>query len=96
MYVRIFNAISSISKLNIIYEDSDETYKAELLGNGSWWNLLKDLEAGKYDVAIGRLFMNTSSDAPADFGPLYYCDKILFMYPKEELIFIIQTHNFSF
>lgn len=91
LFIWLFTTISKHINVTIEFQDENKEYESEVRNNGTLWKLINELHNGKFDLALGRLYMNISQDAPFDFGPLVYVDKMIFIFPKAKPLAIYRN-----
>lgn len=76
---RVFGEIRGVT---VDFLEDNSVYQTELIFNGTFHKLIKDLENGNQDIAIGQLFMNGSGEHSIEFGPVIYVEKLGFIHRK--------------
>lgn len=82
LMVSFLKVYSEKRQVKLAFQKNNSQYEHELLYNGTFHKLRKDLLEGKYDVAIGLLFMNRTDEVPFSYGTLFF-NEIYYMVTKK-------------
>lgn len=86
LMVSFLNTFGEKRRVEVDFQKNNSEFIHELLYNGTFYKLHRDLFEGNHDVAIGLLFMNTTEEVPFSYGPVFFKDGYFVTMKKRDRI----------